>query len=65
MTRIRKMTRCEENSIIINEINKVVESKPSGEYHEMTLLQLSIIATTLMDISKSLAVLADEAEGEM
>ena len=56
------MTRCEENKMVMNEITKMTELKPSGEHNEMATLQLSIIATSLIDISRSLAVLADKVE---
>ena len=54
------MTRIEENGIIINEITKMVEGKPIGPYEEMVAFQLGIIATMLIDISKSLAIIADK-----
>ena len=56
------MTRLEENGIVINEMAKRSESKPKGTYEEITAFQLGTIATMLVDISKSLAILADKAE---
>ena len=58
------MTRLEENGIIINEMHKRAEHNPSGTYEEMVTFQLGAIATILADISKSLAIFADKAEGE-
>ena len=57
------MTRLEENRMVINEMHKMVEGNKAGTYTEMVTLQLTMIATTLADISKSLAILADKAEG--
>lgn len=56
------MTRLEENGMVINEMNKRAELKPTGTYEEMVTFQLGTIATMLTDISKSLAILADKAE---
>jgi len=39
------------------------QDKPTGTYEEMVTFQLGLIATMLADISKSLAILADKAEG--
>ena len=60
------MTRLEENKIMINAVNgiDIVKLNPIGSYEGMASLQLSIIATTLIDISKSLAAIADKAESE-
>lgn len=57
------MIRVEENKDVVNNMVKVSEQNPSGTFEEMTVLQLGIIATMLSDISKSLAVLADNADG--
>lgn len=57
------MTKVEENKNVIGNMLEVSEQKPSGTFEEMTVLQLGIIATMLSDISKSLAVLADNADG--
>ena len=57
------MTRLEENGMIINEMSKRVECNPTGTYKEMVTFQLGAITTMLADISKSLAILADKAEG--
>ncbi len=59
----KKMTRLEENEMRIGKIIEVAERKPSGIYEEMMIFQLGAIVTILADISKSLAILADEAEG--
>lgn len=58
------MTRLEENGIVIDEMTKRANSKPTGTYEEMVIFQLGAIATMLADISKSLAILADKAESE-
>lgn len=56
------MTRIEQNEMVINEMIKRSELKPSGTYEEMVTFQLGTIATMLSDISRSLAILADEVE---
>lgn len=61
--RERGMTRLEENTIVIDEITKKVKSKPIGTYEEIVTFQLGTIATMLSDISKSLAIIADKANG--
>jgi hypothetical protein len=58
------MTRVEENEMVINEINKKVNDMQIWTYDETIAFQTSIIATILIDISKSLAVIADKAESE-
>lgn len=58
------MTRLEENEMVIEEINRIAKSKPTGTYEEMVNFQLGTIATMLTDISTSLAILADKAESE-
>lgn len=58
------MTRVEENKMVISEMVKRMELKPTGTYEEMVAFQLGTIATMLTDISKSLAILADKAESE-
>lgn len=58
------MTRLEENKMIIDEMTKRAERKPTGTYEEMVIFQLGVIATMLGDISKSLAILANKAETE-
>lgn len=56
------MTRFEENMTVINEINELVrETEPMPlNANEQMVVQVSIIATILTDISKSLAILADD-----
>ncbi len=56
------MTRLEENRIVVDEMTKRAELKPTGTYEEMVVFQLGVIATMLADISKSLAIIANEAE---
>ena len=58
------MTREEENKIVIEEMVRRTERKPTGTYEEMVVFQLGVIATMLADISKSFAVIADKAESE-
>lgn len=58
------MTRLEENGLVIDEMTKRAKSNPTGTYEEMVLFQLGVIATMLADISKSLAILADQTETE-
>ncbi len=58
------MTRLEENEMVVDEMTKRAERKPTGTYEEMVTFQLGVIATMLADISKSLAILADKAESE-
>lgn len=58
------MKRLEENGMIVDNMIKVLKCNPSGTYEEMVTFQLSIIATMLSDISKSLAILADKVESE-
>ena len=59
-----RMTRPEENKMIIEEMERRVERKPTGTYEEMVAFQLGAIATMLSDISRSLALLADNIECE-
>lgn len=58
------MTRTEENKCVIEEMTKRAEAKPEGTYEEMVTFQLGLIATMIADISKSLAIIANEAEKE-
>lgn len=58
------MTRFEENKIVIEEMTRRAERKPTGTYEEMVAFQIGAIATMLADISKSLAILSDKSESE-
>lgn len=58
------MTRLEENKMLIEVMTEETKRKPTGTYTEMMLFQLGTIATMLADISKSLAILADQTETE-
>lgn len=58
------MTRLEENKMIIERMAAEAESKPTGTYEEMVAFQLGAIASMLVDISKSLAILANKVESE-
>ena len=57
------MSRVEENRIFINEMNKRVKDLPVETCEEITGFQLDIITAILADLSVSLAILADKAEG--
>ncbi|MBR4377296.1 MAG: hypothetical protein IKP50_00200 [Bacilli bacterium] len=46
-------------------LEEEAERKPTGTYEEMMTFHLSAIAAILIDISKSLAVIADKAESEV
>ena len=56
--------RLEENKMVINEMVRRSELKPKGTYEEMVTFQLGAIASMLSDISKSLAVIADNKENK-
>lgn len=56
------MTRLEENKMVIDEMTRRTECKPTGTYEEMVVFQLGVIASMLADISKSFAVIADKGE---
>lgn len=56
------MTRLEENKIFVDILTERAESQSTGTYEQMVTFQLGAIATMLVDISKSLAILADKAE---
>jgi hypothetical protein len=57
------MTRIEGNANIVKELAKRAEElKPTGTYEEMVVFQLGTIATALIDISMSLAIIADEKD---
>lgn len=54
------MTRVEENRATLEEMYRLANASPASTYEEMTMYQLSGIAVALIDMSKSLAVLADK-----
>ena len=56
------MTRVDENKMIIGDMVRAAEKKPTGTYEEMVTFQLGVIATMLSDISKSLAIIADKED---
>ena len=61
------MTRVEENEIMINAINEKVERSSYENfesYEEMSAFNLGIVGASLIDISKSLAVIADKMGSE-
>ena len=58
------MNRKEENGKIIKHFaDKSIEA-PNGSFEEMVVFNLGIIASILVDISKSLAIIADKEESE-
>lgn len=58
------MNRENENKQLIEHFLKAAEEKPAGTFEEIALFNLGVIATALSDISKSLAIIADNAEGK-
>ena len=56
------MTRVEENKNLIKEMYKKTNELPTCCFEENVSFNLGVIALMLMDISKSLAVIADKAE---
>lgn len=59
------MTRVEENKGVIEEMVELSAANPLRVAEEAMPFQLGIIAGMLVDISKSLAVLADKVENEV
>ena len=60
----RRITRVEENKDVVIKMIQRAEQKPTGTYEEIVSFHLGTIATMLTDISKSLAVLANNADSE-
>ena len=58
------MTRVEENRATLEEMNRLVNASPASTCEEMTMYQLSAIGVALIDMSKSLAVLADKVNSD-
>jgi hypothetical protein len=59
------MTRIEDNTRVCVEMMKRIErNKSFGSYEGKISFNLGVIATSLLDISKSLAILADKVESE-
>lgn len=58
------MTRLEENDKVIDFMTERAGSQPAKTYEEIVAFQLGSIATMLADISKSLAIIADNAESK-
>lgn len=56
------MSRYEENEKIIENIKMQAKEMASWSYEEISSIQQGAIATMLMEISKSLAVIADNLE---
>ena len=60
---VSRMSRVEENKITIDFMGKKAQETPSGTFEQMTVWHLGTIGTILADISKSLAVIADNTKG--
>lgn len=58
------MNRENENKELIEHFIKAAEEKPAGTFEEIAMFNLGVIATVLSDISKSLAIIADNVEGK-
>lgn len=58
------MYREKENKEVIEYFMKAAKEKPSGTFEEIVIFNLGVIATALSDISKSLAIIADNVEGK-
>ena len=58
------MSRENENKELIEHFIKAATEKQTGTFKEIVLFHLGVIATVLSDISKSLAIIADNAEGK-
>lgn len=59
------MKRLEDHRNVIDELYKRVAETPEPmTYEQAMVFQLCIIGTALVDISKSLAIIADKAESE-
>lgn len=58
------MSRIEENKILNEMLMEEAERNPTRPYNEMVAFHLGAIALTLIDISKSLAILADKVESD-
>ena len=58
------MNREKENKELIEHFLKAAEKKPAGTFEEIALFNLGVIATALSDISKSLAIIADNVEAK-
>ena len=58
------MSRTKDNANMIMYFAKEAEIAKSGTYEEMVTWNLGAISSFLMDISKSLAMIADKAESE-
>lgn len=53
------MTRQEENKKYCDAVAETASQKAEGTYEEMVSFQLGVIGMMLVDISKSLAIIAD------
>lgn len=58
------MTREEENKILLDAFNKMENIAVTGDYEQLVPWELGAITTCLLDISKSLAIIADKVESE-
>lgn len=58
------MNREKENKEVIENFIKAATEKPTGTFEEIAIFNLGVIATVLSNISKSLAIIADNIEGK-
>lgn len=58
------MSRENENKEVIEHFIKAATEKPNGTFEEIAIFNLGVIATVLSDISKSLAIIADNVGGK-
>jgi hypothetical protein len=58
------MSRIEENKVIVDGFREAVSEDPKGSMSDLLAWHLFHMNVFLMDISKSLAVIADKAESE-
>ena len=58
------MSRVEENLEVISHAVTEAMKNPSGTYEEMIIWHLGTMDSFLLDISKSLAVIADAISGK-
>ena len=59
-----KMSRVKKNQELINAVFEITKNQQEGTYQEIMGWNIGHIATFLMDISKSLAVIADSCAKE-
>ena len=59
------MSRVEENEKLVKNTNCFIKSCMEREYPDMKMAYMAIIAQVLMDVSKSLAIVADNCVGPL